>query len=372
MRECKLAISHDEFLKTRNFAALDGLRAIAVFLVFGFHFGGYVWWNSYAGWLGVYAFFVLSGFLITTLLLRERDATGAVSLTAFYIRRSTRILPLYYLVYFVVLGLTYAAQAEAWDRMVAATPYYLTFMNEIAPFASLAQSWTLGIEWKFYLLWPALFVLFSASIASRFGLVVGCIAALMVLMLTQLQPSWLLPWHYLGLLIGAAMAIVMHTRSTFGWVRFLMTQTAAIVLVVLLCIVHRRALYIVSKIGNPEMIVIYCVLIALLLPALVANTYVKRALSSRFLVFVGRRSYGMYLIQYPAALAAAGLSKETFPEGWPLVFGSFAVALVAADFLYRWFEKPLTDWGHRWAKAAKQRAMLPPKASVSKINGSKF
>lgn len=360
MREQGSIHDLDDYLQTRNFAALDGLRAVAVFLVFGFHFGGPSW-DKFSGWLGVHAFFVLSGFLITTLLLRERDATGTVSLRAFYIRRAARILPLYFLVYLLVLGLSFVAQGAAWQQMKAATPYYLTLLNELADFAPLQMTWTLGVEWKYYLLWPAVFALFGSTCASRFGTAACGLALLAAVWMTGAHPSWFSPWHYLGMLVGSMVAIAMHSRRTFGWMRIFMTQAAALAVALALVAVHRKSLAISAWIGQPQLIAIYVLLVGMLLPALVANTWLRRVLSSRFLLFVGRRSYAMYLVQYLAAQAVIGMSPATV-AGPLLLFASFGVALVASDFLYRRFEKPITDWGQQRARATGQQARALPAA----------
>ena len=84
------SLTHADYLALRRFPALDGLRAIAAVLVVFFHYGGPDWLQ---GWAGVQMFFVLSGFLITTLMLREERGTGRISLKEFYLRRSFRILP---------------------------------------------------------------------------------------------------------------------------------------------------------------------------------------------------------------------------------------------------------------------------------------
>ena len=361
MREQGPVYGLDDYLQTRNFAALDGLRALAVFLVFGFHFGGPKW-DRFSGWLGVHAFFVLSGFLITTLLLRERDATGRVSLKAFYIRRAARILPLYFLVYLLVLGLSYIAQGTAWEQMKAATPYYLTLLNEFAGFAPLQMTWTLGVEWKYYLVWPVVFALFGSTCASRFGTVACGLALLAAVWTMGAHPSWFSPWHYAGMLAGSAVAIAMHSRRTFGWMRVFMSPAAAAVVALALVAVHRKSLALSAWLGEPQLIAIYVVLVAMLLPSLVASTWLQRVLSSRFLLFVGRRSYAMYLVQYLAAQAVIGMSPSTV-AGPLLLFASFGVALVASDFLYRWFEKPITAWGQRRAGAAAQQAPALPAAA---------
>ncbi|HEX9393047.1 MAG TPA: acyltransferase, partial [Gemmatimonadales bacterium] len=135
--------------------ALDGLRAVAVFTVMIYHFGI----NAVPGDLGVSAFFVLSGFLITWLLLKEHGATGDVSLRQFYTRRVLRIFPAYYA--FIVL--TYAAdhlRGQAWPPGLAPSAlfYLVNYFNALHghPTTSIAHAWSLGIEEQFYLLWPLL------------------------------------------------------------------------------------------------------------------------------------------------------------------------------------------------------------------------
>lgn len=348
----------ERFLETRNFAALDGFRAVAVFLVFTFHFGGPAW-ARYSGWLGVYAFFVLSGFLITTLLVRERDATGAVSLKAFYLRRATRILPLYFLVYFLVLGLSWHAGGLPWAQMKAAAPYHLMLLNELAGVSPIHMTWTLGVEWKYYLVWPALFAVFGATAAGRFAVAMYGLAALLALWLSHAHPAWLTPWYYFGMLLGSALAVVMHTRRGFAALQPLMTNAAAIVLTVLLVAVHRRAELLTRHLGEPQLIGLYCVLVALLLPALVTRTGASRALSSRLLRLVGRRSYAMYLVQYLAAQTVIALLPGTVAG--PMLLGlGFGLALAASDALYRWVERPMIRWGHRWAAAVQSDSRTAP------------
>lgn len=361
MGERGSAFDFDDCLRTRNFSALNGLRAVAVFLVFCFHFGS-AGWARQSGWLGVYAFFVLSGFLITMLLLRERDSTGAVSLRAFYIRRSTRILPLYLLVYFVVLAQSFLAQGDLWAQMKAATPYYLSFLNEYADIAPLHMTWTLGVEWKYYLVWPLLFVLFGTTAGARLATALGCVAVLVAIWLSHIPPTWFSPWHYLGMLIGSLVAIAMHTRSTFGWARVLMHDGVAVAIAVALFVVHRKSVVIANYLGEPQMIALYSVLVGLLLPSLVARTGVGRVLCWKWMAFIGQRSYAMYLIQYLAAQAVIAMLPGTV-VGPVLLGGAFVLALAASDLLYRGFEKPLMQWGHRWAKAVKQQTMAEPAAS---------
>jgi peptidoglycan/LPS O-acetylase OafA/YrhL len=136
--------------------ALDGLRAVAVAAVIVFHYG----LARFAlARLGVSLFFVLSGFLITLLLVREREKTGDVSLKNFYIRRALRIFPAYY----TFLGLSFlfmiAAGIDTPPLLVLSSLFYL--LNNVEAFnliigTPVSHGWSLAVEEQFYLLWPAL------------------------------------------------------------------------------------------------------------------------------------------------------------------------------------------------------------------------
>jgi peptidoglycan/LPS O-acetylase OafA/YrhL len=136
--------------------ALDGLRAVAVFTVMVYHFGYPV-----PGDLGVSAFFVLSGFLITWLLLKEYRATADVSLRRFYTRRVLRIFPAYYVFVSVSFALDHF-RSDPWPvgLPTAGLLYFVNYFNALHghPTTSIAHTWSLAIEEQFYLLWPLLFI----------------------------------------------------------------------------------------------------------------------------------------------------------------------------------------------------------------------
>lgn len=132
---------------------LDGLRGLAVLAVVAFHAGAPV---GRGGWLGVDVFFVLSGFLITTLLLEERAATGRVALGAFYARRALRLLPAV-LALLAVLGLLVAAGLVG-ARFIEAAPWVLLYIANwqrvVGESTPLVHLWSLSVEEQFYVLWP--------------------------------------------------------------------------------------------------------------------------------------------------------------------------------------------------------------------------
>jgi peptidoglycan/LPS O-acetylase OafA/YrhL len=152
------AFGFAEAIQAKHMPALDGFRAVAAFSVVLAH--GY----NLTLFDGVTGFFVLSGFLITTLLLREQQSTGTVSLRAFYARRTLRIFPAYYA--FVTASYVIDRVAgNPWPAGLApsAVGYVVNYFNAFNehPSTSIAHLWSLGVEEQFYLLWPTVFVALS-------------------------------------------------------------------------------------------------------------------------------------------------------------------------------------------------------------------
>jgi peptidoglycan/LPS O-acetylase OafA/YrhL len=154
--------------------SLDGARAISIGLVIVAHLDlvRYVpgLWRLDTGNLGVRVFFVISGFIITTLLVTELRRTGSVSLTAFYRRRFFRILPAYYTFLATVIVLSAFGGGANWTEVWPATIFVTDYVN--VPLI-VGHTWSLSVEEQFYLLWPSMFLLglrrsFVACIAILF------------------------------------------------------------------------------------------------------------------------------------------------------------------------------------------------------------
>ena len=155
-----------------RYPSLNGLRALSIFFVLFHHLGlknnlfagtaGVAWLVPFTnfirdGQLGVNVFFVISGFLITSLLLNEEAETGTVSLKNFYIRRTLRIFPAYYfllLVYFVLqrMGVIYVPHSS-WVTAITYTKYTNWFADWYT-----SHAWSLSIEEQFYICWPFIFL----------------------------------------------------------------------------------------------------------------------------------------------------------------------------------------------------------------------
>ena len=164
------ALSHPRYLATRTFGSLDGLRAAAILAVVWHHAHGWHHdlWKGADGWienwafatrglLGVDLFFVISGFLIVTLLLRERRRCGTIGLRAFYARRALRIFPAYYLLLGTLAVVAYLAPMASSVAVRRELPYAALYLsNLVAMVSPLGITWSLAAEEQFYLVVPTL------------------------------------------------------------------------------------------------------------------------------------------------------------------------------------------------------------------------
>jgi peptidoglycan/LPS O-acetylase OafA/YrhL len=328
-------------------AELDGVRAIAVLMVVTVHVHDQVW-NWLNGSAGVTLFFVLSGYLITTLALEETANTGRVDLKAFYIRRIFRIFPLYYLVLAIYCAIILggASPSHPPELFRRTLPYYLFYFQEYplyaAPGAPFYQSWSLGIEEKFYLFWPLIFVLLPPVRLS---------ATLVLLTLFGFGP-WLMQasypsaagmlFPYFHILTGCAIAQLLHRRIDIAKGAWL----AIPILVALQFMPIPRAI--------PQGMV-YSVAAAVTLAFLVTrDSYLRRALAFKPLAFIGTLSYGIYLVH----ILCINVVDRLIPPGGSipkavLSYGLACILSIAVAYgLHIVVERPLIGVGKRLALGA--------------------
>ena len=173
--------------------ALDGLRAVAIALVVCFHFFGLE-----GGYLGVDLFFVLSGFLITTLLLEEREGYRSISFGRFYLRRALRLFPALW-VFLVACVVIYAALGSGVRGQLKAILLGATYTTNFGVITGhwdgrFGHLWSLAVEEQFYLVWPLVLVLVlrSKRVSLRgFGLVVAGVATLEMVLRLAATPDHL-------------------------------------------------------------------------------------------------------------------------------------------------------------------------------------
>ena len=201
----------------RHIPKLDALRFISALMVMLNHFG----YPIPAGF-GVICFFVISGFLITWLLLQERQQTGTTSLKTFYLRRAFRIFPAFYVCWTVfVLWQVLHHRSILWGQAVASLFYVCNYYQGLNgyPTTMLSRSWSLGVEEQFYLLWPFLFAKLAGNrprLLKILILIIGAIWAVRALLYLVGVPEYYLYTAFEcradAIFIGCAMAIALWER----------------------------------------------------------------------------------------------------------------------------------------------------------------
>lgn len=354
-----------------HWPALDGLRAIAVLLVLYNHAplllfgdeGEGVWRCSRGAWLGVDLFFVLSGFLITSILLQARGHDGA--LRRFWLRRALRIFPLAYaylatlaLVTWLVPGFLHLRDPEAFG--VAAV--YLMNFHVAAhgwPATAFGLLWSLAVEEHFYLVWP--------FVVLRTPRRVVVVVVLAVIALAPLLRAFELPRiGAVGVYVtthcrcdtlawGALLALAWHgaarerLRRLAGWLLLPSLACIAWVLVVPLSPVVEPAppewFHVGGYTAVAASFTVWCAF------AVAPPAWLQRSLGNTALTRIGRISYGLYVWHVlTAELAVRGLARLHLEAGEPLLVAAWLTLLfTTAALSYRWFEAPLLRWKDRIA-----------------------
>ncbi len=359
--------------------ALDGVRAVAVVLVVLFHLG--LSWMP-AGYVGVSVFFTLSGFLITSLLLREADADGGVSFRRFYARRARRLLPASMAVLLAVvlarwLGefalvpglradlLGALLQVFNWVQLAGNSSYGALF-GQAAVFTSpLEHYWSLAIEEQFYLVWPVTLLALWRWSTRRGRSVLGPVVAVTAVFVV-LAPLigwwfgpdaayWSTPSRLPELLIGAVLAVWLRSRPTLPARTALLAPIAVVIVVV--CSVTFPS-------GSGPAFTGWMAPFALVSAALVLGLQVagpvRTLLSWRPLVWVGKVSYGLYLLHWPVFVLLRQHGWDTTTWGGALVAVSITTVLTAAS--YAFLERPVRE--ARWSPARTARTAAVATAAL--------
>uniref|UniRef100_UPI00129522E6 acyltransferase family protein n=1 Tax=Ornithinicoccus halotolerans TaxID=1748220 RepID=UPI00129522E6 len=348
---------------------LDGIRALAILGVLVFHFTPTV---LPGGFLGVDVFFVVSGFLITTLLLRDIHGRGRIDLLGFWLRRARRLLPA--LVTVVVVSVA-AARVVGGDLLVAIERQALgalTFSTnwlEINAGASYFHStspllfvnfWSLAVEEQFYLLWPLGLVLLLAlardtrqRLYAAGGLAAGS-ALLMALLYTPGEDATRVYYgtdtHLFGLMLGVGLALAwagphrawLRTRTWRRW------RGAAVVTALLVLVGLMRVLGEASAWTFRGGMLLACLATVVLVAGLLESPGPWRTLMQLApLAWLGRRSYAIYLWHWPVLMIAAALfpfAPDT-PRGWTVLGGCLLLTLLLAELSHHLVETPVRRHG---------------------------
>ncbi len=342
-------------LNRPHYPALDGLRGVAILLVVIYHNFGFIS-QSYFGWLGVDLFFVLSGFLITDILLRTVNEPKFLS--NFYMRRVLRIFPLYYasllLFLFIVAPLT--SDKIEWDYYQENQIYLWTYLQnwlyifkEPGSAAILNHYWSLAVEEQFYIFWPLVILLLKKPkyLLAFIGiLLIAVIIFRFVLWFYQVED---LAYYNLytftridGICIGCMVALLMRMNM-----HFIRNYTFLIVLVFAAV---NFGFYFINRENNysfPYIALVGYTTFAMILGLLVyeAVTRETRFLNMIFgfglLKFFGRISYGLYIFHWPVYLLISAYYSEANGFSGKLLLSLVAtgIAILISWLSYRYFER---------------------------------
>lgn len=348
------------------FPQLDCLRAISILFTVVNHTAGH---PSYLdGSVGVDVFFALSGFLITDLLIRDVRTRSRPCLKCFYVRRLFRIVPLYYLVFAMYVAAAFALHAmgqgaDAYATMQHAWPSVVTFMSEYRPPEAgtfFGHAWTLGIEEKYYLLWPLLFVGLQSLRPSYQMLLLAALFCAELLLLPAMEMR-----GYGGLTIGSLAAIVARQEGALARRLFFSPAVYALLMM--------AAYAIVAATDDGRVNILIAIATALLIPSVLRQDgIVSRALSFRPLVAAGRLTYGVYLIHVLVAnVVAAGLAALNVHDSWIVAFAlTYVLSLGAAAVLKATVEDPMIAMGRKWsARLAANMPAKPARAAHADASG---
>lgn len=360
--------SHAEFMRSRFFASLDGLRAMSILGVIWSHVwyvSGPAYWNAMTkmpvlrqGAFGVSVFFGISGFLITTLLLREQRKYGRISLRDFYIRRTLRIWPLYYatLALYVVLVLTMQRGTGRDHVFFHFLPGYLTFTYTWfagwqAAGAIFNFAWSLSVEEQFYLIWAGVLRIFHGALpVVLMTLMIALRAATEFGVVGRAVPRDSLAWRMAAgiavpICVGAILAQMLHSEKWFLRARLLIGHRWAAPLILLALI---ASLAPAANVWDWVRWPFACLLVG----ACVIREDNGMAWFFRWkpLAYMGVVSYGMYMLN-TLVLDCLKPIFNRIGSPHPLVRFPIAVActVLAAGLSYRFLETPFLRLKERFS-----------------------
>jgi peptidoglycan/LPS O-acetylase OafA/YrhL len=341
-------------LEGRSMVQLDGLRALAVLAVLWSHWAPTPWQFGLPWGTGVQLFFVLSGFLITGILVDHRPSDTASGVErmhvwrSFYIRRTLRIFPLFYLVLALslILGLGNIRHVWMWHALYLSNFYYFTGH----PLDAFQHFWSLAVEEQFYLVWPFLILLLPVRILPACIIPMIILAPLSRILLAQLGHSdlliRLLPSSCLDALgTGALLAWTRRFGTRYGW------SPGRVALLCLLIGLPTYVLagafgitghtpYWIKSLGHTGMDLFYGWLVV---EASVGfQGWIGRLLASMTLTYIGKISYGIYVFHFFAPYLIPGLSVENTAGGYALRIAVYTTStLLIAAASWRFYERPL-------------------------------
>lgn len=338
-------------MKLLHRSEIDGLRALAVVVVIFFH-AGFPWFSG--GFVGVDVFFVISGYLITSIILEAREA-GTFTISGFYERRARRILPALFLIMFTTIPFALIwlppHQLKEFTGSLAAVTLFSSnflFWNESGYFAAAAaekpllHTWSLAIEEQFYVFFPLIVMAFPMRGRRGLALLVGLAAfASFALCAWIFRPGsdanfYLMPTRAWELLVGSLLVFIedkepLHARLGLPAAQALSAVGLAMIAYSTLAFDQRTPFPGIASllpVGGAALVVAFAA----------PKTMVGRMLSQRWLAGIGLISYSAYLWHYPLFVFAR---LSSLSEPGPMIYAWLSLAVGVVAFLsWKYVEMP--------------------------------
>jgi peptidoglycan/LPS O-acetylase OafA/YrhL len=347
--------------KSTYYPDLDGVRTLAVLMVIVHHwYKGSFYYLHLGGAMGVALFFVLSGYLITNILLNQKEAflSGTAKerikiLKTFYIRRTLRIFPIYYLYISVLVALGIGSCREIWPWLYGYAYNFLLFFTDNWHSGYVEHLWSLAIEEQYYLIWPALLLIWPSS--RLWWLIIGFIGISMAfkaglyLRHPDSQYSKFPLCQFDGFGIGSALALWLREgrKVRFGWILWISLWVISIL--PKWQVIHFHGL---SFIG--QVVPFYYAGCAFLIYQAISGTKGIAAIFFRspLVLYLGKVSYGLYLYHlFVPDLVIHLIFKSgiAYPPYWVLWILYSTVTLLITSLSWFIIEKPINRLKDRFA-----------------------
>jgi peptidoglycan/LPS O-acetylase OafA/YrhL len=332
-------LRHEDYLAASHRPAFDGLRGLGFLLVITAHIPSVPLFGFLQGWTAVWIFLTMSGYLVTMLMMREEKRIGRVAFGPFLVRRFFRIVPSYWVAILIYWLACYALPPlqDSYAAFMARLPSYLAFVPEYADtdgFSIFTHSWTVGVELKFYLLFPPVVFLMTKNTNLRIAAI--AIAAA----LFTVQGSFLAE-AYCAVLFGAMLAFALERPRGYAFVAKL-TRVPAVVPVALIVGLFALLRY------SEQFTALAAVATYLLAYTIVQEAAVSRVLTWRPLAYLGQRSYGAYLLHFLALrIGYMVFGNDSTTAGLLAACVCVVLTVPAAELLYRTIERPGTNYGRQ-------------------------
>lgn len=346
---------------------IDGLRALAVLSVLLFHLG----FSGFGGgFVGVDVFFVISGFLITRLIVVEVQGKGAISFSNFYVRRARRLAPALFFSFAVTFAFAVALfspgdmqrfSGSLVHAVVSLSNFYFWtesgYFDAVATVKPLLHTWSLSVEEQFYLIWPAILAFLLLKTSKSTVLIVLIFSGLSSLALNidfydgnsrivqAIAPAtsgwfadgpatifYLAPFRVFEFAIGASL-VFLGGRKPISRTVAEMLSLLGLALILLSVVVYTEATPFPTIYALPP-----CLGTALVIYFTSSSKYCKFVLSHPVLVRLGLISYSLYLIHWPIIVFYTYYTKTGLSTTEQLAI--VVVSIIAADMMFRWIETP--------------------------------